>query len=50
MDGSGFLHDIKKITLEEKVFTLRNFVIKKQTEECPLKSEGHKNTTHRDQT
>ena len=45
MDGSGFLHDIKKITLEEKVFTLRNFVIKKQTEECPLKSEGNKNTT-----
>ena len=45
MDGSGFLHDIKKITLEENLFTLRNFVIKKQTEECPLKSEGHQNTT-----
>ena len=45
MDGSGFLHNIKKITLEEKVFTLRNFVIKKQTEECPLKSEGRQNRT-----
>ena len=45
MDGSGFLHDIKKMTLEDKVFTLTNFVIKKQTEECPLKSEGHQNTT-----
>ena len=45
MDGSGFLHDINKITLEETFFTLRNFVIKKQTEEYPLKSEGHQNTT-----
>ena len=45
MDGSGFLHGFKKITLEEKVFTLRNFVIKKQTEECPRKSEGRQNTT-----
>ena len=45
MDGSGFLHDIKKMTLEEKVFTLRNFIIKKQTEECPRKSEGCQNRT-----
>ena len=45
MDGSGFLDDIKKITLEENLFTLRNFVIKKQTKECRLKSEGHQNTT-----
>ena len=45
MDGSGFLHDFKKITLEENLFTLRNFVIKKQTKECPLKSEEHQNTT-----
>ena len=45
IDGSGFLHDIKKITLEENIFNLRNFVIKKLTEECPLKSEKHQNTT-----
>ena len=45
MDGSGFLHDIKKIIPEENLFTLRNFVIKKQSEESPLKSEGHQNTT-----
>ena len=45
MHGSGFLHDINKITLDDNIFTLRNFVIKKQTEECPVKSEGHKNTT-----
>ena len=45
MDGSGFLHNIKKITLEENLFTLRNVIIKKQTDECPLKSEGHQNTT-----
>ena len=43
MDGSRFLHDIKKITQEENNFTLRNFVLKKQTEECPLKSQGHQN-------
>ena len=45
IDGSGFLHDIKKITLEENIFNLRNFVIKKLTEECPMKSEGHQKTT-----
>ena len=25
MDGTGFVHDIKKITQEENLFTLRNF-------------------------
>ena len=45
MDGSGFLHDNKKITLEDNIFTLRNFVIKNQTEECPGKSEGRQNRT-----
>ena len=45
MDGSGVLHDIKKITLEENIFTLRNLVIKKPSQEYPLKSEGHQNTT-----
>ena len=45
MDGSGFLHDIKKMTLEDNIFTLRNFVIKNQTEECPRKSEGRQNRT-----
>ena len=29
MDVSGFLDDMKKITLEEKLFTQTNFVIKK---------------------
>ena len=38
MDGSGYIHDMKKITLEEKIFTMRNVVIKKTTQECPLKS------------
>ena len=45
MDGSGVLHDMKKITLEENIFTLRNLVIKKPSQEYPLKSEGHQNTT-----
>ena len=45
MDGSGVLHDMKKITLEENIFTLRNFIIKKPSQEYPLKSEGHQNTT-----
>ena len=45
MDGSGVLHDMKKITLEDNIFTLRNLVIKKPSEEYPLKSEGHQNTT-----
>ena len=35
MDGSGFLDDMKKITLEEKIFTLTNFGHKK----------GHQNTS-----
>ena len=29
MDGSGFFDDMKKITLEEKIFTLTNFGHKK---------------------
>ena len=45
MDGSGVLHDMKKITLEENIFTLRNLVLKKPSEEYPVKSEGHENTT-----
>ena len=45
MDGSGFLHNNKKITLEENIFTLRNFIIKKQTQEYAPKSEGQQNTT-----
>ena len=45
MDRSGYLHDMKKITLEENIFTLRNFIIRKQTQEYSPKSEGHQNTT-----
>ena len=45
MDESGVLHDMKKITLEDNIFTLRNLVIKKPSQEYPLKSEGHQNTT-----
>ena len=45
MDESGVLHDMKKITLEENIFSLRNLVIKKPSQEYPLKSEGHQNTT-----
>ena len=45
MDESGVLHDMKKITLEDNIFTLRNLVIKKPSQEYPLKSEGHHNTT-----
>ena len=45
MDRSGFLHDMKKITLEDNLFTLRNFVIKKQTQVYPVKSEGYQSTS-----
>ena len=45
MDESGVLHDMKKITLEENIFSLRNLVIKKPSQDYPLKSEGHQNTT-----
>ena len=45
MDESGVLHDMKKITIEENIFNLRNLVIKKPSQEYPLKSEGHQNTT-----
>ena len=45
MDESGVLHDMKKITLEENIFSLRNIVIKKPSQDYPLKSEGHQNTT-----
>ena len=45
MDRSGFLHDMKKITLEDNLFTLRNFVIKKQSQVYPVKSEGYQNTS-----
>ena len=45
MDESGVLHDMKKITLEDNIFTLRNLVIKKPSQEYPLKSEGHQKTT-----
>ena len=45
MDVSGFLDNMKKIILEENLFTQTIFVIKKQTQECPLKSEGHQNTS-----
>ena len=45
MDESGVLHDMKKITLEDNIFTLRNLVIKKASQEYPLKSKGHQNTT-----
>ena len=45
MDESGVLHDMKKITIEENIFSLRNLVIKKPSQEYPLKSEGHQNTT-----
>ena len=45
MDESGILHDMKKITIEENMFSLRNLVIKKPSQEYPLKSEGHQNTT-----
>ena len=45
MDRSGFLHDMKKITLEDNLFTLRNFVIKKQSQVYPVKSEGYQSTS-----
>ena len=45
MDRSGFLHDMKKITLENNLFTLRNFIIKKQTQVYHVKSEGYQNTS-----
>ena len=45
MDESGVLHDMKKITLEENIFSLRNLVIKKPSQDYPLKSEGNQNTT-----
>ena len=45
MDRSGFLHDMKKITLEDNLFTLRNFVIKKQSQVYPVKSEEYQNTS-----
>ena len=45
MDESGVLHDMKKITLEDNIFTLRNLVIKKASQEYPLKSKGHQKTT-----
>ena len=45
MDESGVLHDMKKMTLEDNIFTLRNLVIKRPSQEYPLKSEGHQNTT-----
>ena len=44
MDESGVLHDMKKITLEENIFSIRNIVIKKPSQDYPLKSEGHQNT------
>ena len=45
MDRSGFLQDMKKITLENNLFTLRNFIIKKQTQVYHVKSEGYQNTS-----
>ena len=45
MDESGVLHDMKKITLEDNIFTLRNLVIKKASKEYPLKRKGHQKTT-----
>ena len=45
MDDSGYLRDMKKITLEENIFILRNFIIKTPTQACVVKSEGHQNTT-----
>ena len=45
MDESGILHDMKKITLEDNIFTLRNLVIKKASQEYPLKSKGHQKTS-----
>ena len=45
MDESGVIQDMKKITLEDNIFTLRNLVINKQSQEYPPKSEGHQNTT-----
>ena len=45
MDRSGFLHDMKKITLENNLFTLRNFIIKKRTQVYHVKSEGYQNTS-----
>ena len=45
MDESGVLHDMKKITLEDNIFTLRNLVIKKASQEYPLKSKGHQKTS-----
>ena len=45
MDQSGVLHDMKKITLEENIFTLINLVIKKPSQEYPLKNEGHQIST-----
>ena len=45
MDESEVLHDMKKITLEDNIFTLRNLVIKKPRQEYAPKSEGHQNTT-----
>ena len=45
MDDSGYLCDMKKITLEENIFILRNFIIKTPTQACVVKSEGQQNTT-----
>ena len=55
MDESGVIQDMKKITLENNIFTLRNIVTKNTSQEYPTKSEGHKYNwsmfrTHKGQT
>ena len=45
MDESGVIQDMKKITLEDNIFTLRNLVINKPSQEYPPRSEGHQSTT-----
>ena len=42
MDESGVIQDMKKITLEDNIFTLRNIVIKKPSQEYPPKVKDTK--------
>ena len=44
MDESGVIQDMKKMTLEDNIFTLRNLVIKRPSQEYPPKSEGYQNS------
>ena len=45
MDNTGVLDNMKKITSQDNIFTLRSFILQTQTEEYFTIIEGHKYPT-----